>query len=176
MKRIISLLLILCTLLALASCNNATDEPSESATDAPTEATEKATKPKQTDKNKEENKKPMVKPSEDGILKILTIGNSFSDDTMQYVYKIAKSAGVEKIKLGNLYIGGCSLDTHTSNAKANARAYDYRTNSADAWVNTPSYRMKDAITSENWDFISLQQASGSSGIKETYANLQYMID
>lgn len=176
MKRIISLLLILCTLLALASCNNAADEPSESATDAPTEATEKATKPKQTDKNKEENKKPMVKPSEDGILKILTIGNSFSDDTMQYVYKIAKSAGVEKIKLGNLYIGGCSLDTHTSNAKANARAYDYRTNSADAWVNTPSYRMKDAITSENWDFISLQQASGSSGIANTYANLQYMID
>ena len=176
MKRIISLLLILCTLLALISCNNATDEPSESATDATDEATEKATKPKQTDKNKEENKKPMVKPSEDGVLKILTIGNSFSDDTMQYVYKIAKSAGVEKIKLGNLYIGGCSLDTHTSNAKANARAYDYRTNSADAWVNTPSYRMKDAITSENWDFISLQQASGSSGIKETYANLQYMID
>ena len=176
MKRIISLLLILCTLLALASCNNETDEPSESATDAPTEATEKATKPKQTDKNKEENKKPMVKPSEDGILKILTIGNSFSDDTMQYVYKIAKSAGVEKIKLGNLYIGGCSLDTHTSNAKTNARAYDYRTNSADAWVNTPSYRMKDAITSENWDFISLQQASGSSGIANTYANLQYMID
>ena len=176
MKRIISLLLILCTLLALASCNNATDEPSESATDATDEATEKATKPKQTDKNKEEDKKPMVKPSEDGILKILTIGNSFSDDTMQYVYKIAKSAGVEKIKLGNLYIGGCSLDTHTSNAKANARAYDYRTNSADAWVNTPSYRMKDAITSENWDFISLQQASGSSGIANTYANLQYMID
>ena len=176
MKRIISLLLILCTLLALASCNNATDEPSESATDATDEATEKATKPKQTDKNKEENKKPMVKPSEDGILKILTIGNSFSDDTMQYVYKIAKSAGVEKIKLGNLYIGGCSLDTHTSNAKTNARAYDYRTNSADAWVNTPSYRMKDAITSENWDFISLQQASGSSGIANTYANLQYMID
>lgn len=176
MKRIISLLLILCTLLALTSCNNATDEPSESATDAPTEATEKATKPKQTDKNKEENKKPMAKPSEDGILKILTIGNSFSDDTMQYVYKIAKSAGVEKIKLGNLYIGGCSLDTHTSNAKTNARAYDYRTNSADAWVNTPSYRMKDAITSENWDFISLQQASGSSGIANTYANLQYMID
>ena len=176
MKRIISLLLILCTLLVLASCNDAPNEPSESATDATDEATEKATKPKQTDKNKEENKKPMVKPSEDGILKILTIGNSFSDDTMQYVYKIAKSAGVEKIKLGNLYIGGCSLDTHTSNAKANARAYDYRTNSADAWVNTPSYRMKDAITSENWDFISLQQASGSSGIANTYANLQYMID
>ena len=176
MKRIISLLLILCTLLALISCNNEADEPSESATDATDEATEKATKPKQTDKNKEEDKKPMVKPSEDGILKILTIGNSFSDDTMQYVYKIAKSAGVEKIKLGNLYIGGCSLDTHTSNAKTNARAYDYRTNSADAWVNTPSYRMKDAITSENWDFISLQQASGSSGIANTYANLQYMRD
>ena len=113
MKKIISILLILCTLLGLISCNtadepsaNTADEPSESET--PTEATEKATKPKQTDKDKGD--KPMIKPSEDGILKILTIGNSFSDDTMQYLYKVAKSAGVEKIKLGNLYIGGCSLD------------------------------------------------------------------
>ena len=178
MKKIISILLILCTLLTLISCNtadepsaNTADEPNESET--PTETTEKATKPKQTDKDKGD--KPMIKPSEDGILKILTIGNSFSDDTMQYLYKVAKSAGVEKIKLGNLYIGGCSLDLHASNARSNARAYDYRTNSADAWVTTPSYRMKDAILSENWDFISLQQASGSSGIADTYSELEYLI-
>ena len=36
--------------------------------------------------------------------------------------------------------------------------------------------MKDAIESENWDYISLQQASGSSGIEDTYSNLQFMID
>ena len=49
---------------------------------------------------------------EDGVLKILTIGNSFSVDCMEFVYQIAKAAGVEKIKLGNLYISGCSLGKH----------------------------------------------------------------
>ena len=49
---------------------------------------------------------------EDGILRILAIGNSFSTDSMQYLYQIAKNAGVEEIVLGNLYYGGCSLDEH----------------------------------------------------------------
>lgn len=175
MKKHTAILLICAMIfLLLAGCNQASTPDSSDTGTSTQQSTQRQTE-KQTNKNKPEDTE-MIKPQEDGVLKILTIGNSFSDDTMQYVYKIAKSAGVEKIKLGNLYIGGCSLDTHTSNAKTNARAYDYRTNSADAWVNAPNYRMKDAILSENWDFISLQQASGSSGIKETYANLQYMID
>ena len=59
---------------------------------------------------------------EDGVLKILTIGNSFSDDTMEYVWNIADSLGVEDIYLGNLYLGGCTLDTHAFNARGNYTA------------------------------------------------------
>lgn len=183
MKKIISVILLLSLfLLTAAGCDTSSSEsdPTEVGTDSTENAgTEKETQKetqKATDKNKDEEKEEMLKPEGDGILKILTIGNSFSDDTMEYVYKIAKSAGVKNIKLGNLYIGGCSLNTHVTNAKENKPAYDYRTNSADAWRNTPSYRMKDAIESENWDYISLQQASGSSGIEDTYSNLQFMID
>ena len=113
---------------------------------------------------------------DDNTLKILTIGNSFSDDTMEYVYKIAKSAGVENVKLGNLYIGGCSLDTHANNARNNSAAYEYRTNNADGWVTTKNYRMRNALKSEDWDFISLQQVSGSSGIASSYTQLDYMIN
>ena len=35
---------------------------------------------------------------DDGALKILTIGNSFSDDSMQYVHEIARDAGVKEVK------------------------------------------------------------------------------
>ena len=42
-------------------------------------------------------------------LKLLTVGNSFSDDAMEYVWQIASALGFKKIELGNLYIGGCSL-------------------------------------------------------------------
>ena len=113
---------------------------------------------------------------EDGVLKILTIGNSFSDDSMEYVYQIAKSAGVKKISLGNLYIGGCTLDTHAANAKGDSPAYEYRTNTAGKWSTKNNYKMSDAIKSQKWDYISLQQASGSSGVDRTYGKLEYLID
>ena len=113
--------------------------------------------------------------SEDGALKILTIGNSFSDDTMQYVYQIAKDMGVSSISLGNLYIGGCTLNTHADNARGDKAAYEFRTNSTGVWNTTKSYKMSDAVKLENWDFISLQQASGSSGIESTYSQLGYLI-
>ena len=43
--------------------------------------------------------------NDDETLKILTIGNSFSDDSMEYVANIALSLGIKKVVLGNLYIG-----------------------------------------------------------------------
>lgn len=111
---------------------------------------------------------------EDGVLKILTIGNSFSDDTMEYVWNIADSLGVEDIYLGNLYIGGCTLDTHAFNARGNYTAYDYRVNTDGKWV-TERARMGDALSAQEWDFVSLQQASGSSGMPDTYGELEYLL-
>ena len=109
-------------------------------------------------------------------MKLLTIGNSFSDDSMEYVYPIAQSAGVGTICLGNLYIGGCTLNTHADNAENDRAAYAYRINDHGHWCSTDNYKMRDTIRSENWDCISLQQASGSSGIEQTYAKLPYMIE
>ncbi len=112
---------------------------------------------------------------EDDMLKILTIGNSFSDDTMEYMYQIATSLGV-KCVLGNLYIGGCDIDTHLNNLNNNLGAYDYRTYVNGGWKTTANYKMQDAILSENWDYISFQQASGKSGVESTYANLNSLVE
>ena len=35
--------------------------------------------------------------AEDNVLKILTVGNSFSVDSMEYFYQIAQAVGVENI-------------------------------------------------------------------------------
>ncbi len=110
--------------------------------------------------------------AKDKVLKILTIGNSFSDDTMEYVWKIARSLGVENIKLGNLFIGGCSLDTHYENAMSGRPVYEYRTNAEDEWKNEKGWAMGDAIVSEDWDFVSLQQSSGVSGVPASYSRLE----
>ena len=113
---------------------------------------------------------------EDGALKILTIGNSFSDDAMEYAWKIADSLGVAEVYLGNLYIGGCTLDTHATNALNDAAAYEYRVNANGTWSTTPNYKMGDAIAAQDWDFVSLQQASGSSGQERTFGRLQELAD
>lgn len=118
----------------------------------------------------------MASWKKDGVLKILTIGNSFSDDATNWLYGIATSAGVEKVKFGNLYIGGCSLATHLNNALNDASAYEYRVNDSGEWVTTEYYKMSDAIKSENWDFITFQQASGFSGIKDSYEPLSALED
>lgn len=101
-------------------------------------------------------------------MKILAVGNSFSDDTMEYVYRIARSAGEGELSLGNLYIGGCSLETHAANARANAAAYEYRTDDAGEWHTQPQFRLGDALSAQEWDVISLQQASPLSGQPQSY--------
>lgn len=104
----------------------------------------------------------------EGSIRILAIGNSFSDDAMEYLYQILEEAGYTSIKLGNLYIGGCTLATHANNITSGAGAYDYRVNVDGTWKTTSSYSSVDAISSDSWDYISMQQASGSSGMQDTY--------
>ncbi len=105
----------------------------------------------------------------DGIIKVLTIGNSFSEDAVEsYLWDIAQAAG-KKIVIGNLYIGGANLSTHVSNASTDAPAYSYRKieldGSSSKMENT---RMSAAIKDENWDVISMQQASYESGLYNTF--------
>ena len=58
-----------------------------------------------------------------------------------------------------------------SNAKKDSASYTYYTNSSGEWSNVKSHKMSDAIISENWDFISFQQASPNSGVADSYDDL-----
>ncbi len=44
-------------------------------------------------------------------MNILSIGNSFSQDSQRYLHRIAKSTGYE-LNSYNLYVGGCPLSRH----------------------------------------------------------------
>lgn len=101
-------------------------------------------------------------------LRILAIGNSFSDDAMEYLWHVLQDAGYTSIKLGNLYIPGCTLETHAGNIESGAGAYTYRINTAGTWQNIDNFSSVDAIKSDEWDYISMQQASGSSGMADRY--------
>ncbi len=97
-------------------------------------------------------------------MKILAIGNSFSEDATTYLYQIAKEAGVELFVV-NLYIGGCSLEMHAKNLSENAKQYKKFINTAyiEEFVS-----IKDTLLSDNWDIVTIQQASYLSGLVDTY--------
>lgn len=98
------------------------------------------------------------------MLKILSIGNSFSQDSTTYLYDLASHEGMD-IKVVNLYIGGCSLERHWENVLGNKADYDYQLNG----VSTGRMvTIKDTLLEENWDIITLQQCSGYSGLIDTY--------
>lgn len=108
-------------------------------------------------------------------LKLLFIGNSFSDDTIEWMYFIAESLGIDLVA-ENMFIGGCTIDTHYSNILNNRPNYERVRRVGARWVREARSTLSDAIQSENWDFISFQQASGSSGIASTYNHLPDLID
>lgn len=113
---------------------------------------------------------------ERGAVKILAIGNSFSQDAVeQYLYELAHDAGIEVV-VGNMYIGGCDLDKHLSNMKGNLAAYDYRKVVGGKKTQRGSVRLSEALRDEPWDYISLQQASGKSGRYDTYIALGELVD
>ncbi|MBE6903117.1 MAG: DUF4886 domain-containing protein [Ruminococcaceae bacterium] len=97
-------------------------------------------------------------------MKILSIGNSFSQDAHQWLHQLAKQQGFE-IETVNLYIGGCDLETHWNNAVNNNAFYDLEKNGNQTGE---KISILQAIKLENWDVITLQQASHFSGIPETY--------
>ena len=104
----------------------------------------------------------------DGVIRILAIGNSFSQDAVeQYLYELFDAAGI-KVIIGNMYIGGCSLERHYNNSVSGKEVYAYRKIVDGKKTNTPNTGLIDAVLDEPWDYISLQQASGKSGLYETY--------
>lgn len=104
-------------------------------------------------------------------IKILAIGNSFSQDAVEtYLYELAAAEGITLI-VGNMYIGGCSLETHLTNIETSATAYSYRKIGTDGKkVSKENTSIQTALADEDWNYISVQQASPESGLYYTYDN------
>ncbi len=97
-------------------------------------------------------------------MKILGIGNSFSQDATRYLYQIAKSNG-DDFTVVNLYIGGCTLEMHHNNLKENLSNYQLQLNGqiTDKYVS-----IIDALKMDDWDVVTIQQGSYESFIYEKF--------
>ena len=107
--------------------------------------------------------------SPEKVIKVLSVGNSFSQDAVeQYLHELGMEEGYN-IVIGNLFIGGCSLERHVNNIRKDASAYDYRKIGLDGKkVHHKNMSISNALAEEEWDYVSLQQASSLSGVYQTY--------
>lgn len=97
-------------------------------------------------------------------MKILSIGNSFSQDAQRWLHDIASSDDFE-LDTYNLFIGGCSLETHWHNIESNASAYSFEGNNG---VFIKNISIEDALKENLYDIITIQQASADCGIPQSY--------
>ena len=107
-------------------------------------------------------------------MKVLCIGNSFSIDAVENnLVELAAERGID-LTVGNLYIGGCSLERHAMNMRGDSAVYSYRLMRQDKAQQmftrevTDSVSILWALASDEWDVVTMQQASHYSGQWFTY--------
>ena len=85
------------------------------------------------------------------VIKVLAVGNSFSQDAVeQYLYELAAAQG-DSLIIGNAYI--------------------YRKVVGGVKAVRRKATLQSIIRDEQWDIITLQQASQLSGVSSSYSNL-----
>jgi len=108
-------------------------------------------------------------PVQPDTLRILGVGNSFTDDGMMYLPQLLEAAGIRNVVLGRLYYGGCSLRQHCEFDAADAPKYTYYKSTENRWTTiSEAATLRQAVADERWDVLVLQQSSPYSGIYASY--------
>lgn len=97
-------------------------------------------------------------------MRVLAIGNSFSQDAMRYLHYSALRSGV-KMDVVNLMIGGCPLEWHYQNMLSGAKKYALEFNGAATGF---SVSLTEALLSSHWDVITIQQVSHQAPFYDKY--------
>jgi len=100
-------------------------------------------------------------PAKDKTVRLLTVGNSFSQNATRYLDSLAKAAGDTLIHRP-MAIGGASMEVHWEKAKHHERdPRDPR-----GLYGTKS--LSQELMSDAWDYVTIQQASIKSHSVATY--------
>lgn len=95
-------------------------------------------------------------------VRLLTVGNSFSQNATRFLPDLA-AAGGHRLIHRPIVVGGASLQLHAEKAlKHDEDANDQ------AGLYSSGRSLKQELTSENWDFVTIQQASLKSHDVNTY--------
>ena len=97
-------------------------------------------------------------------MRVLAIGNSFSEDATRYLNQAAFRSGV-KLDVANLMIGGCPLELHYQNMLSDAKKYYLDFNGVRTGF---MVSMSEALLCSHWDVITIQQVSHQAPFYDKY--------
>lgn len=176
-------LLMLASLFTVVACENgpAAEEGKPNVETQPDENNEETAEPDdapQTDADPDDApEEPQVEIRK--TMKVLTLGNSFSENAHRYLIDIMKAQGMDDIILGNVVYSACSLQAHYSKAQSGVRDCiyykftlkdgEFAEGTNNGKVTTSRYNVNFAFEDEDWDIVILQQVSGQSGIVSSYS-------
>lgn len=106
--------------------------------------------------------------------KVLMVGNSFADDTIYYLKDAAASMGIN-IEIHDAYIASCTLDMHYNNIRNGTATYSERSAEGGLWNYRNDKTLTQILNAEDWDIITLQQASAQIGRPNSYGNLSALV-
>ena len=144
MKKVSAILLVFATVFALCACG----ATPTTETTPPTQSAE-----------------------EQAILRVLTIGNSHTLDTNQFLaYIFQQEMPQQKVMLGNMYHPGCTLKQHLTFALGDGAEYDYHRNIDGFWTQTNDVTLSYALGEQQWDIIVLHDLNAETGKDTAFAD------
>ena len=120
-------------------------------------------------------------PINDGVTRVLTIGNSFAENASIYASEIA-NANNEQMMFGYLKYPSCTLQRHLYDAENDVAEFKFRVTAPNGTGTTVAdgsstfYSIKQALFYTHWDVIVFQQESSSARTYSTYSYLVDLID
>ena len=109
--------------------------------------------------------------TEDQVIDVLMIGNSFCWYFVEELHGVANAAGVQ-LNVNNLYEAGCYVQEHWDWFQADAENYEqfWITNDFGRFKHPENLKLSAALAYDDWDVITLQQHYGG-GVKDVDAAL-----
>lgn len=100
-------------------------------------------------------------------LKVLMVGNSFSQSVLTCLPNMVKADKENKLVLAQMYIGGCTLSRHIDELQKSEKDSGYKPYT----TNYPQKRkvnLPEMIKLERWDIVTIQQGSHESWQKDKF--------
>jgi hypothetical protein len=99
-------------------------------------------------------------------IRLLTIGNSFSENAITYLPQLAAADGSVAFDIHRASLGGCTLEKHWNLADYTRQDPGYKPYTLQP--GTSPCNLQEALAAQPWDVVTLQQASPRSWIRATF--------